>query len=57
MGQSSVCLAGSINISVGRGIGRQYLANNVAVFIFISAESLILGVINRLSSYIGHCLE
>ena len=57
MGRSSVHLASGIGISIGRGIGRRYLADNVAVFIFTSAESLILGVVNGLGSYIGHRLE
>jgi len=57
VGRSSVYLAGGISLSLSRGIGRQYLANNVAVFIFTSAESLILGIINGLGSYIGHSLE
>jgi hypothetical protein len=57
VGRSSVHLAGGISVSISRGIGRRYLANDVAVFIFASAESLILGIINGLGSYIGHCLE
>ena len=57
MGRSSVRLAGGVSISISWGIGRQYLTNNVAVFIFTNTELLILGVVNGLSSYIGHCLE
>ena len=49
--------SGGVSISVGWGIGRRYLANNIAVFVFASAESLILGVVNRLGSYIGYYLE
>jgi hypothetical protein len=57
VGWSSVYLASGISISIGWGIERRYLANSVAVFIFASAESLILGVINRLGFYIGYYLE
>ena len=57
MGQSSVYLASGVSVSISWGIGRRYLANNVAVFIFVSAESPTLGVVNGLSSYIGHYLE
>ena len=64
MGRSSIYLAGSFSLS--RGIGRRHLAddvavftrfNNVARFIFASIESLILGTINSLGSYIGYYLE
>jgi hypothetical protein len=57
VGRSSVCLAGGVSIGIGWGIGRRYLANNVAVFIFASMELLILGVVNGLGFYIGYCLE
>jgi len=57
VGRSSVHLAGSIGLYFGQGIERQYLANNVAVFIFASMKSPILGVVNGLGSYIGHSLE
>ena len=54
-GRFSVCLAGGIG--VGWGIGRRYFADDVAVFIFASMELLMLGVVDRLGSYIGHYLE
>ena len=57
MGRFSVHLAIGVGVGVSWGIERQYLANNVAVFIFVSAELPILGVVNKLSSYIGHYLE
>ena len=57
MGRFSVRLASGINISFSWGIERRYLANNVAVLIFASAELLILGVVNGLGSYIGYSLE
>jgi hypothetical protein len=57
VGRSSVRLAGGVSVSISWGIGRRYLADNVAVFIFASAESLILGVVNGLGSYIGYYLE
>ena len=57
MGRSSVRLASGVSLCFGWGIGRRYLANNMAVFIFASAELLILGVINGLGFYIGYHLE
>jgi len=57
VGRSSVRLASGVSLCFGWGIGRRYLANNMAVFIFASAKSLILGVVNGLGSHIGHGLE
>jgi len=55
VGRSSICLASSISLSWG--IGRRHLTNNIAVFVFASAELPILGVVNGLGFYIGYYLE
>ena len=55
MGQSSICLTGSVGLSWG--IRRRHFADNVAVFIFTSMKSLILGAVDGLGFYIGHHLE
>jgi len=57
VGRSSVRLASGISLGFGQDIGRQYLTNNIAVFVFTSAKSLMLGVINGLGSHIGYSLE
>ena len=63
MGQSSVYLASGIGLSLGI---ERHLANNMAIFarfnniaefMFTSAELLILSAIARLGFYIGYYLE